>query len=265
MIKHTSIDWEDRKLAAAIHYPDSYGKEDKNYSVIVICHGFVGSKVGINRLFVKAAHELSLEESIIVRFDYFGCGESEGDYGKSCIDDWITQTKSAIEYSLKIDHVDQENLVLLGHSLGGAVALLTAAKDQRVKRLVLWSAVGQPFKDITGIVGEERMRVLEESGEFDYQGYSLRRNFINSLKKYQPLKLVSDFKGDVLLIHGSADEEINVNHCYNYYYAFRTRKQGSCDKRIINGANHTFSSELTYRQLIQETREWIGHRHSVVS
>ncbi|KAB2330641.1 alpha/beta hydrolase family protein [Bacillus mesophilum] len=264
MIRHISIQWEDRKLAAAIHYPDLYGKENKKYPVIVICHGFVGSKVGINRLFVKASQELSLEECVIVRFDYAGCGESEGDYGQSCIDDWILQTKSIINYSLEIEHIDREQLVLIGHSLGGAVALLTATQDQRIKRLVLWSAVGQPFKDITSIVGEERLEVLKESGEFDYQGYYLREKFIESLKKYHPLKLVSKFNGDVLLIHGSADEEISVNHCYNYYYAFRTRKQGICDKRIINGANHTFSSAATYKQLIHETKLWIGQRHTLV-
>ena len=55
-------------------------KQDKQVPVVIICHGFIGSKVGQHRIFVKTARELCRAGFAVLRFDYSGCGESTGEY-----------------------------------------------------------------------------------------------------------------------------------------------------------------------------------------
>ncbi|WP_163100467.1 alpha/beta hydrolase family protein [Peribacillus alkalitolerans] len=258
MNKQIQIKWKDLNLSAIIHFPACYleGK-NKRYPLIIICHGFIGSKVGVNRLFVKAAEELSKLDAIVLRFDYSGCGESEGNYGENHFDDLVSQTIQVIDFALTIEEVDPNHLILIGHSLGGAVAMITAARDDRVKKLVLWSAVANPFKDILSIVGVNKYEKLQGRMELDYLGYPLKKEFFLSMANHHPLKNVGNFTGDVLVVHGTEDEEIPVEYCFHYFYALRSRPIGRCKKQVIMGANHTYSSIKGYRELMDTTLEWL--------
>lgn len=253
-----NIPWQGQFLAGTVHYPSEFDTNNEQYPLIIICHGFVGSRVGVDRLFVKTSHELIQEQCVVLRFDYSGCGESEGEYGKTGLDALIDQTKAAIDFGLRLQKIDQNQLILLGHSLGGATAVLTATRDNRVKKLILWSSVGQPFKDIANIIGESEIAKLKESEFIDYLGYSLYKEFFFSLNKYTPLKEVKGFQGDVLLIHGSSDEDISVNYCVQYFEALDKNRVGTCQKKIIRDANHTFSSVSHFNELISTTRQWLS-------
>jgi pimeloyl-ACP methyl ester carboxylesterase len=257
--KHVTIPWKGHHLAATIHYPTERADLEKNtcYPLVVICHGFIGNRVGVNRLFFKAAQELAEDRYVVIRFDYAGCGESDGDYGQNGWDDLIDQTNDVIDFGLKWKGVDASRLILLGHSLGGAVASWVAANDPRVKKLILWAPVGQPYKDIVSIVGAEEVEKLKRETFIDYMGYQLTAHFFHSLSLYHPLEEASRFQGDVLILHGTNDEDIPAEYCLHYASAFQTREKGTCKKLLITGANHTFSSWSSQKRLFTETRRWL--------
>lgn len=257
-----NIPWKGQVLAGTVHYPSGYESSNEQYPLIIICHGFVGSRVGVDRLFVKASHEMIQEQCVVLRFDYSGCGESEGEYGKTGLDAFIDQTKAAIDFGTRLQKIDKDQLILLGHSLGGATAVLTATRDERVKKLILWSSVGQPFGDIVNIIGEKKIAELKESESIDYLGYSFYKDFFFSLNRYRPLKEVASFMGDVLLVHGSSDADISVNYCYQYFEALDKGRTGTCQKKIIHEANHTFSSLNHFKELISTTRQWLNFQTS---
>lgn len=175
------------------------------------------------------------------------------------MEDLIDQTLQVIELAKGITRADKERVILLGHSLGGAVAVLSAAQAKIIDKLVLWSAVGQPYEDIAGIIGAEKMETLKEAGAVDYQGYRLNKVFLESLKRYKPLDVSFAFKGNVLLVHGSKDDEITVQHCLSYFHTFQARNQGNCEKYIIDNADHVFSSGSFYNELIEQTKVWLAH------
>lgn len=264
MERSITISYDAIKLAATVHYPCASKRtcEEKRWPAIIICHGFIGNRIGVNRLFVKAARKFSQEGYFVLRFDYAGCGESEGEYGSYGIDSFIEQTRHALDYVLSIDCIDKSRVFLLGHSLGGAVARLTAEKDSRVNSLILWAPVAHPFSDITRIVGPQVYGTVEQDGRAEYEGYFLSKVFFDSLAEAQPLTPGSSFLNDVLILHGTHDEDIPFDYCHLYKNTLRKRITGQCEAIGIEGANHTFSSMGACDKLLDYTSDWLKRLES---
>ncbi|WP_209861473.1 alpha/beta hydrolase [Paenibacillus shirakamiensis] len=254
-------------LTASIHYPAQLAKKDgrckDRVPLIVICHGFVGSRIGVDRLFVESARTFAQEGYLVVRFDYIGCGESSGEYGREGIDSMVAQTRTVLEYGLSIGDVDPTRVTLLGHSLGGAVALLTAVRDRRIKNLILWSSVGYPFNDIVKITERKVYDDAIKLGHSDYLGYEFTPVFFESLGISQPFQEAIKFNGHVLVIHGTSDDVIPVDYAFLYQKVFWMRSEGRCDKEIIFQANHTYSTHEHRTQLIQRTKDWLNGQEAI--
>ncbi|MGK5510364.1 alpha/beta hydrolase family protein [Brevibacillus formosus] len=246
-------------LTATLHEPTSTtGKTRVKYPLVVICHGFIGSRIGVNRLFVKAARELASHGFGVLRFDYGGCGESDGDYGAGGLDVLLAQTRDVLDHVFKLEQVDQERVCLLGHSLGGAVSVLTASQDKRIHSLILWAPVARPFDDIVRIVGEKGYKEALSYGKTDHLGYGLEKRFFQSLGTALPLRQAKQFEGDVLILHGNRDDVIAVDAMFHYERELHLRRRGSCETEVVVGGDHTFSSADSYKRLIASTKSWLA-------
>lgn len=265
MERQISIPYGEERIAASVHYAEAKvqgGRCKERVPLVVICHGFVGSRIGVDRLFVKTARSLAEAGFLVVRFDHVGCGESSGEYGSEGVDSLIAQTRAVLDYAFGLGDIDPTRVSLIGHSLGGMIALLTAVRDRRVKNLILWSAVGYPFNDIVNITGRKVYDRAIEHGSADYLGYALTPAFFNSLGAYQPLQEAMKFTGDVLVVHGTSDDVIPADYAFLYQKVFWMRTEGRCDKEIIFQADHTYSSGETRDPLIRKTREWLSGREA---
>ena len=140
-------------LSGVLHL--SEGADQRKVPLIVFVHGFMGNKVGEHRLFVKAARYFTDRGYAVFRFDFSGCGESDGDYADVTITKQLSEVQAVLNVVSKLPQVDPNNIILIGHSLGGAVASLTAAKDHRIRQLILSSPVGKPYEDIAEILGDQ--------------------------------------------------------------------------------------------------------------
>ncbi|WP_421617035.1 alpha/beta hydrolase [Brevibacillus sp. TJ4] len=245
-------------LTATLHEPKTAAGDDTGHPLVLICHGFVGSRIGVNRLFVKAARELASHGLAVLRFDYGGCGESEGEYGAGGLDVLLRQTRDVVDFATRLEQIDPTRIILLGHSLGGAVATLAASQDERIRSLVLWAAVARPQTDIVQIVGQQGYVQAQQTGRTDYLGYTLTERFFHSLGLFDPLREARKFSGDVLLLHGNRDDVIALDAMFQYERQFRLRQEGSCETGIVLGGDHTFSSEEGYNRLMASTVAWVS-------
>ena len=259
MERQITIPSGELELAATLHYPpaDQWSDRPRRFPLILICHGFTGNRIGANRLFVKAARTFCRNGYLVLRFDYGGCGESTGDYGATGLGSMISQTRHVLDYAFETDCIDPNRVIVLGHSLGGAVTLLTAARDKRIRTIVLWAPVMYPFNDIVRIVGKKTYETCMERGSADYLGYRLKKQFFDSLSAYHPYQEMNKFSGDVLLVHGTADDVIPVDYSFLFQKAFWLRSEGQCDKEIILQADHTFSSGEASEEAITKTCDWL--------
>ncbi|WP_078429431.1 alpha/beta hydrolase family protein [Alkalihalobacterium alkalinitrilicum] len=262
MIKPVLFPSGSLQLSAMTHYPQQMSVKEKAPAIIFV-HGFVGSKVGEHRLFVKAARFFSERGYLVFRFDFSGCGESEGDYGQVTLSNQIKELQSAIDYVLSIDSVDPNFLTIVGHSLGGAVSSLTASRDERIKQLILWSPVARPYTDIVRITGQEAVIRTKEEGAYDYNGFYLSPTFFEDLKLHQPLKSVQNYRGPAYIIHAALDEDVPKENAFDYYQAFSNKKTTSTTHySYIEKADHTFSSYTFEQQLFELTFQWITEQNT---
>lgn len=246
------IQWKGKKLAHTVHYPAAFQAGGDKFPLVIICHGFTSTRIGVDRLFVKTAQALAKLGFAVLRFDYAGCGESDGEYGDNEFACFIDQTKRVISFGSELPNVDPQSITLIGHSLGGAVAACTAVEDNRVRNIALWSAVGNPFEDIKEIVGYDG-----EQAVIDHLGYAITEDFLLSLQSIEPIKEIQKYHGNVLFIHGTADSVIPSAYCRNYFEGAVDRKKGSSEIVLIENANHTYSSIEHFNQLISSTSKWL--------
>ncbi|WP_188006632.1 Alpha/beta fold hydrolase [Sporosarcina sp. ANT_H38] len=243
-------------LSGVLHLPERV--HHRKVPLIVLLHGFVGSKVGEHRLFVKAARYFTEKGYAVFRFDFSGCGESSGDYADVTVTKQLNEVQAVLNYVSMLPEVDANNIILIGHSLGGAVASLTAAKDRRIHKLILWSPVGRPYEDITGILGESAMKTVATNGVVDYHGFYVSQAFLTDLKNHHPLEAICSYQGAALIVHAQEDEAVPKEHAARYSESLQQR---SIPERVsthyIEGADHTFSSYTFENVLFTESAEWL--------
>lgn len=131
-----------RQIAVAFHAAPSK-------QIVVFCHGFLGSKIGPRRFFVRLARQLQQRDVCALRFDQYGSGDSAGDFFDSSFNDWIATTKALVRDYYEAGY----QVALLGQSMGGATVLAAAGDlGNLVTSVVTW--VPDPSVDAMPPTGE---------------------------------------------------------------------------------------------------------------
>lgn len=256
-VRLITFPYRNASLSGAAHFPTVI-KAGQTLPAIILVHGFVGSKVGEHRLFVKAGRYFSERGYIVFRFDFLGCGESDGDYKDVTVTSQVEQLQHALTFVTQMKEVDSERIAIIGHSLGGAVSSLTSSIDKRVRELVLWSPVARPYHDITTITGRTAVSEATKTGHYDYRGFLLSHSFFLDLSLHKPLTSIKRFKGNALIIHAEKDTDVPKENGIAYYEALKQRIENNhVDLDFIKKADHTFSSYSFEEELFQKSYNWL--------
>lgn len=144
-----------------------------------------------------------------------------------------------------IDTVRPGPVVLIGSSLGAAVALQTAAEDRRVSAVV----AAEVFSDLRTVVTErapfffssgavvEACRIAERKGHFQFDAVS-------------PLAAAGSITAPVLLIHGEADIDTPPDHSRRVFAALAGPKR----LILVPGAKH---NEALHGEIWREIESWL--------
>lgn len=159
-----------------------------------------------------AVYWLPEEGFNVFLLDYRGFGRSRG---KPNLDGVHRDAAAALRYVVSRKDVDPDRLVILGQSIGGAIAIHTAATiDIPVAAVVAESA----FTGYREIV-QEKMSEVWLTWPFQWMAFGMT-------SKYDPVTAVEAISSTpLLLIHGKQDNIIPVAHAYRLHAAARGDKQ----------------------------------------
>src|SRR6266850_1055667 len=129
------------KLSGILHTPEGSGERRAGFLVL---HGFGSNKdSGNSRVVSKTLTEFGYAA---LRFDFRGCGESEGPRGRTICLEQVEDTRNALSFMAARPEVDGERVAVIGSSFGAAVAIYTAGVDPRVAACVSCGGWGDGVK-----------------------------------------------------------------------------------------------------------------------
>jgi pimeloyl-ACP methyl ester carboxylesterase len=236
-----------------IHGDVWIGSGGRNMPCVVLCHGFQGFKDWA--FFPHLAEALVIGGFAVVSFSTSRCGVSPGSDRFDRLD---LLEQATISTDLGDLHVvlgalfdgtlpgsrllDLAKVSLLGHSRGGAIALLMARRNPRIASLATWSAPARLLRAEARVVErwrrEGRLSILSSwSGQAIHIGTA----FLDDLDrhKYEPLEAVAGLPIPYLILHGRADDVVPPGEAEEIYEAGPT---DGCEAIWIEGADHTFGA-----------------------
>ena len=223
-MKEKIVRFGEQGLAGVFHSP-----REEASTCVITCHGLYSSKD--SEKYVGIARRFCGEGLAVLRFDFRGCGESRGRFEETSLTGRTEDLEDALDFVQKQGY---ESVGVMGSSLGGTVAVLTAAKDKRVKALVTW-ATPCHLDDLfqVGVIkGLEKLR--------------------QDVSKYNVVKAVKEVRCPILIIHGSLDEQVPLSHAEVLYENANEPK----NVQIIEGANHRLTNPSHRRRAIELTLDW---------
>lgn len=106
---------------------------------VVLCYPMGQEYIRSRRSFLQLAKLLSSAGFHVLRFDYYGCGDSDGDCNQGSIKQWVADISTAVD-ELN-GGCDLERVCLVGLRLGGTIAMMAGSKRTDIDSIALWDPV----------------------------------------------------------------------------------------------------------------------------
>lgn len=220
----------------------SFHEGHRENHLVIIGHGVTGNKD--RPMLIAIAEALAEKGWPCLRLSFSGNGESEGAFTDSNISKEITDLTAVIDQL-----GTGKKIAYIGHSMGGAVGTLTAARDDRLK--VMISLAGMVYtSDFVqrefGDISPDQDLMWEEPGcPFASSFAEDLRNINNTLDAVQELRL------PWLLMHGLEDDVVLPRDSRD----FEKKLRGPSKLIEIPEAGHSFEGH--YPILIDTIEDWL--------
>jgi pimeloyl-ACP methyl ester carboxylesterase len=150
------------------------------------------------------------EGRAFLRFDYAGCGESEGDFEAQTLTGWLADTL------LMIDTLANGPVVLVGSSMGGWLMLLAALARPGCVAGLVGIAAAPDFTD-WGYSQEQKLEILSKGRLEEYSPYGpeptvITKAFWQSGEAHRLLHSAIAIDCPVRLLHGQRDADVPWHH-----------------------------------------------------
>lgn len=231
-----------------------YTYDDKNARSgnIIFIHGFKGFKDW-------GAHNLVASFFAAQGYRYIKFNLSHSGVNETNMNDVTdmetfaanTISKELFDAETVINHVTaiwpESPVYLIGHSRGGGLAILLAAKNKRISKLITWSAIS----DFSSLWKKEQEKEWKETGQIFVENArtkekmplnsTLLDDFEQNKASFNIIEAARKISIPWLILHG--DEDVNVNFSVAQQLA---QQQLKAKIQKIAGSNHVYGASHPY-------------------
>jgi len=241
------IKFKNRKnyeLTGIVHIP-----ERKPKAFALFTHCFTCSKN------IKAVGHISdslVRSGIgVLRFDFTGLGESEGDFSDTNFSSNLEDIYDACEY-LKNNFIPPS--ILIGHSLGGAAVLHVAGDIESCKAVVAIASPSSPEHIIRHIPNRDE---IEKKGEavvnIAGRSFKIKKQFVDDIKDQKLIERIKNLNRALLILHSPFDNVVGIDNAGELFLAAKHPKSYvSLDK-----ADHMLSDPEDSRYVGYLIAAWV--------
>jgi dipeptidyl aminopeptidase/acylaminoacyl peptidase len=204
-------------------------------------------------MFVKCSRALARAGIASLRFDFYGSGESEGEFAEMSLQSEVADALAGVDFLRRQRGIDPRRMGMVGMSLGGAIAALIAQRA-RVQALVMWSAPAH-LEELAALATQAASPIPGRHNLVDYKGHKVCTDALKEIDRFDPLRQIASFSQPTLLIHPESDLYVPTFHAEHYL-----ESAGAVIKQlvIIHNADHTFSSLDWEQEVIDRTVGWLA-------
>lgn len=215
--------------------PDSH---PHNFAVFAHCFTCTKNLTAVRNI----SKALAKEGFGILRFDFTGLGESDGDFEETNFSANIADLKAAADFL-----EDQYNspTLLIGHSLGGAAAIFATAQIPSVRAVATLGAPSSP-EHVTHLL-QSSLEEIQSQGKAKVhiggRGFTIQKQFLEDLQAHTLPKVAGNLNRALLILHSPQDLIVGIKNAEEIYHAARHPKSFVS----LDGADHMLSSEADSR------------------
>lgn len=182
---------------------------EANGQGVVLCYPMGHEYIRTHRLYRQLSQRLANAGIHVLRFDYYGTGDSKGDFAETNLDRYVRDAGAAVD-ALK-ERVGIKHVYLAGLRLGATIAALAGSRYGALAGMVLWDPIvcGQDFlTEAVGLHNEifrystvRQQRTEKRDGSpLELLGFSVPPAMLDDLERLDLVSLATPPAPDVLLI-----------------------------------------------------------------
>jgi uncharacterized OsmC-like protein/esterase/lipase len=242
------------QLSARLEMP--VNRHPHAYALFAHCFTCSSSLAAVRNI----SRELNLRGYGVLRFDFTGLGNSEGDFVDTNFTTNISDLVAAAEW-LAEDH--QSPALLVGHSLGGAAVLCASTLISSVKAV---ATIGAPYAaDHVSAHFAEDLQTIEEQGaatvNIGGRPFKIAKQFLDDIKGQRIEDHIKEIDAALLFLHSPQDQTVNIDEAAKLYSAAHHPKSFIS----LDGADHLLTNASDAHYAGEVIAGWASRYHHLTA
>jgi putative redox protein len=182
----------------------------------------------------------------VLRFDFTGIGESQGDFSETSFSSSVEDLEAAADF---LTAQYQAPALLIGHSMGGAAVLQAAGKIDSARAVITIAAPSSP-NHLSNILEEKRdMAKSEGAAEVTIGGrtFTLTKEFFDDLEAQKMRDTIGNLNLPLLILHSPKDQTVDIENADEIFQAARQPK------------SYISLDKIGHLMLEEEDAEYVGN------
>ena len=200
---------------------------------------------------VQISRALTQKGVAVLRFDFTGLGQSEGEFAAT---NFSSNVEDLVAAGAFVEEMGFAPEILIGHSLGGAAAI-RAGRHVRGARAVV--TIGAPFDPlhVSKLIASSEEEI-EATGETEVRiggrAFRVRKQLLDDLRRGTLEEDLRHLDRPLLVLHSPQDQTVGIENAAQIYQAARHPKSYVS----LDQADHLLSEERDARYVAEVIAAW---------
>lgn len=187
----------------------------------------------------------------VLRFDFTGLGQSEGDFAGQ---HYASNVEDLLAAIAAMNARDQAPRLLIGHSLGGAAVLAAAARSDQINAVATIGAPANPAHVLSNF--DDRLAEIEAKGQAEVclggRPFTISQSFVDEARRYAQPEALAQLRAALLVLHAPLDQQVSIDQAGEIFSAAKHPKSFVS----LDSADHLLTREADARFVADSILPW---------